>query len=133
MISRRHFWKFYEFVWLSIKFGRISGKSNPVFCWISGKSNLVSGWISKRPDYPAGYPEHTYIQHTCEMKQSARGPERPLTVVSSKLSTGSICVMSMDVCGMVCGMKQSARVPERPPAVARPAFPTFPFEKRETV
>jgi hypothetical protein len=43
MISRRHFWKFYEFLWFSLQIGRISGYFQyPVSGRISGKSNPVS-------------------------------------------------------------------------------------------
>jgi hypothetical protein len=31
MISRKHFWKFYEFVWLSLQFGQISGRISDYF------------------------------------------------------------------------------------------------------
>jgi hypothetical protein len=57
--SRRHFLKkFYELIWLSLQFGRISGYFQyPVSGRISGKVNLVSGRIAKRPNYSAGYPE----------------------------------------------------------------------------
>jgi hypothetical protein len=52
MISRRHFWKFYEFIWLSLQFGRISGKSNPAGYRISKEAGF-SGLIR-----PAIYPVH---------------------------------------------------------------------------
>jgi hypothetical protein len=52
-VSRRLFWKFYELIWLSLQFSRISHRMSgyfqfPIFGQISVKTNPVSGRI---PDF----------------------------------------------------------------------------------
>jgi hypothetical protein len=45
-LSRRHFWKCNELIWLSFKFGRISGESNPV----TGRIPYIKNGRINRPD-----------------------------------------------------------------------------------
>jgi hypothetical protein len=55
MISR-HFWKFYEFAWLSLQFGDYGyTAANPDIRQVKPGIRPDNGY-EKRPAYPAGYP-----------------------------------------------------------------------------